>query len=243
MEDKTVAELKQLAKARGIKGFSKLKREELLTALATPPALPQPLTMVLDTETTGLPDREAHETYPPYTDVDKYAGARIVQWTWGLYDDAGKQVEIRDLIIRPDGFTIPAEAAAIHKITTEIAMAKGVPMSDAVEVFLRDIARANVIVGHNIMFDMNVIKSELHRIGKKHVINAIDAKGYICTMSNSRGICKLPQTGGRTGYKYPKLSESYKHLTGVTPDVARLHNAVYDVECTAACYFALLARR
>lgn len=243
MEDKTVSELKQVAKNRGIKGFSKMKREELLTAIATPPSLPQPLTMVMDTETTGLPNSSPHESYPPYTDVEKYDNARIVQWTWGLYDDTGKQIELIDYIIKPDGFTIPPESTAIHKISNEIASEKGVSILDAINHFLHDIARVHVIVGHNIMFDINVIKSELHRLNKKHIINAIDSKGYICTMNNSRNICKLPQTGGRAGYKYPKLSECFKYLSGVEPDATRLHNASYDVECTALCYFALLGRR
>ncbi len=240
----TVVELRAEAKSKGITGISKMKRAELIEALESVPTIrtsPTLYTMVLDTETTGLPDRQPKESYPQYTDLDKFDSARIVQWTWGLYDDTGTPVEIYDYIIKPEGFEIPAESVAFHKITTERAQHEGVPFATAAEKFIECLDQAHVIVGHNIMFDINVIKSELHRREDKAAVRAVDTKGIICTMSNSREVCRLARQTA-AGYKNPSLRELYTHMIGEAPDTTRLHNALYDVECTAASFFGLLGR-
>lgn len=46
---------------------------------------------------------------------------RLVQLAWILADDKGNKIHSGNLIVRPDGFEIPTDAAKVHGITTEIA--------------------------------------------------------------------------------------------------------------------------
>jgi DNA polymerase-3 subunit alpha len=67
--------------------------------------------LILDTETTGLPDKYD----APVSDVDNWP--RLVQLAWQLFDDKGELIGSEDYIIRPEGFTIPFSAQKIHGIS------------------------------------------------------------------------------------------------------------------------------
>lgn len=68
--------------------------------------------LFFDTETTGLPKR----WNAPVTDLENWP--RLVQLAWIMYDDRGNMLESRDVIVKPEGFTIPPEASRVHGITT-----------------------------------------------------------------------------------------------------------------------------
>lgn len=57
--------------------------------------------LFFDTETTGLPKR----WNAPVTDLENWP--RLVQLAWIMYDDRGNMLESRDVIVKPEGFTIP----------------------------------------------------------------------------------------------------------------------------------------
>ena len=69
--------------------------------------------LIFDSETTGkaLWKEPADDPRQP----------RIVQLGAILYDDERRVVAEMNLVVRPDGWTVPAEAAAIHGFTTERA--------------------------------------------------------------------------------------------------------------------------
>ncbi|RYY90346.1 MAG: 3'-5' exonuclease, partial [Chitinophagaceae bacterium] len=73
--------------------------------------------LFFDTETTGLP----RNWKAPVTDLANWP--RMVQLAWLLYDNKGTLVAQSDAIIKPEGFRIPTDAAAIHGITHDIALA------------------------------------------------------------------------------------------------------------------------
>ena len=75
--------------------------------------------LFFDTETTGLPKR----WNAPVTDLENWP--RLVQLAWIMYDDRGNMLESRDVIVKPEGFTIPPEASRVHGITTLVAREKG----------------------------------------------------------------------------------------------------------------------
>lgn len=56
--------------------------------------------LFFDTETTGLPKR----WNAPVTDLENWP--RLVQLAWIMYDDRGNMLESRDVIVKPEGFTI-----------------------------------------------------------------------------------------------------------------------------------------
>lgn len=181
--------------------------------------------LFFDTETTGLPRR----WNAPVTDVDNWP--RLVQLAWMMCDSQGNTIESRNAIIKPEGFTIPAEVAKLHGITTLIANEKGEPLREVMEQFSDKIDEAFVLVGHNISFDECIVGAEFERL---RMMTSLFLKPKSCTMKSSTNFCKLP---GKNGFKAPRLSELHQILFGSGFDNA--HNAMADVEATARCFWKL----
>lgn len=181
--------------------------------------------LFFDTETTGLPSNWR----APYTDTRNWP--RIVQLAWVLADEQGRVVSEHNFIIQPDDFTIPAESAEIHGITTAVAQEKGIPLAEALEKFLTDEALAETIVAHNISFDINVVACECVRLEEQ--LRWLETTQY-CTMQRATPFCKLP---GRYGYRWPKLIELHEIL--FEKPFSSQHDALADVRACKRCFFAL----
>ncbi len=186
--------------------------------------------LFFDTETTGLPKKFS---VPPEQDPDNWP--RIVQIAWAGYDDAGREEFVRDCIIAPDGFEIPADAARIHGITTERARAEGGPIAPVLEAFVGDAGRCGQLVAHNADFDLPIITAECIRYDIEHPLAATPA---FCTMKSREVIkhCKIPNKW-RQGYKWPRLDELHTVCFGEGFDGA--HDALADVRACSRCFFAL----
>ncbi len=137
-----------------------------------------------------------------------------------------------NVIIQPDGWEIPNEAAEIHGITTAIADDCGVPIASALSLLAMMCAKASEVVAHNLDFDYLLIRSEHARINKPCRMESV---ARFCTMRAATPICKLP--GMYSDYKWPKLEEAYRHFTGA--ELVGAHDALSDVRGCAAVYFAL----
>jgi DNA polymerase III epsilon subunit-like protein len=157
-------------------------------------------------------------------------------------------VKIKDSIIKvPDGFIITEENAKIHGITTEISLAKGVDLEPVLEEFFEDLKTADHIVGHNVSFDINMIKAELQRL----IMNSSDknlqeylttintSTKFYCTMQETIELCDIEMKDkyGRPYKKFPKLVELYQKMFGVTPK--NLHNSLNDVIVCLRCFIKL----
>ena len=108
---------------------------------------------------------------------------------------------------------------------------KGEDLTSVVEEFLNDYETADLIVGHNIDFDKNVVGAEIIRIGLKDII---DTKPSVCTMKSSTDYRALYT---EYGYKWPTLQELYKELFDESFDDA--HNSASDVAATERCFWEL----
>ena len=104
--------------------------------------------LFFDTETTGSPNGRFPLDHPDQPHVCQL-GAIL------LDDDKKVRAEI-NLIIKPDGWIIPDKVAEIHGITTEIADKYGVSAQDALNMFFNVFGKADIIVAHNISFDMTM---------------------------------------------------------------------------------------
>ena len=113
--------------------------------------------LIFDTETTGLPNNWK----APLTDFDNWP--RLVQLAWQLHDIKGDLIEKNNLIIRPDNFDIPYNSTKIHGITNEIAQRKGLDIDDVLEQFIQTLEKTNILVGHNVEFDNNIVLCEFIR--------------------------------------------------------------------------------
>ena len=184
--------------------------------------------LFFDTETTGKADFRAEPDAPHQP--------RLVQFAALICEDDGEEVQSARLIIKPDGYTIPAEASAIHGITTERALAVGVDCSVARHIYRRFWNAASMIVAHNIQFDLLIMDGELFRAagGRKAWGETRDT---VCTMHAMTPVCKLPNTNGYSDYKWPKLQEAFKHAFGKEFDGA--HDAMADVRACRDVYFWL----
>ena len=189
----------------------------------------RPWVVLFDTETNGLPKDykrgpSADDNWP-----------RLVQLAWVVYDENAELIEQGSRIIRPDGFTISAESAAIHRVTQERAEKEGRPLAEVLDEFLAAFNSCAVVAGHNVIgFDKNVVGSEFIRAGMAGVKNKPE---WICTMKASTAVCKIP---GKFGFKWPNLGELYRYL--FREDLVEAHDALVDVKATARCFWALVDR-
>jgi len=176
--------------------------------------------LILDTETTGVSPTD-----------------RIVSICWGLYNTSTEEAVMRYHVITPNGFTIPSGASAIHGITTEIALRRGVPIAAVLAQLKADITsyKPTLYVGHNVAFDRPIVLNEYRRLASLENISPLPT---YCTMKSTTSLCCLPRRGG--GYKWPKLEELHRHLFGAVH--AGTHDAQGDVRATARCFFELSRR-
>ncbi len=181
--------------------------------------------LFFDTETTGLP----RNWKAPVTDLNNWP--RLVQIAWIFCDRNGNQIESADYIIKPENFTIPADASRVHGISTEKAISEGKPLDFVLQKFNSLVDQAQFIVAHNISFDEKIIGAEFLR---KEITSSFDSKQKICTMKSSTDFCGI---SGPYGYKWPKLSELHIKLFGEDFDEA--HDAAVDINATEKCFWEL----
>lgn len=184
------------------------------------------MALFLDTETTGLPDTHNLRwgVYPYYKNLDKYSNARIVQFSMLITDKQFKFEDVKDYIIKREGFDITNEE--FHGITNDISDNTGVSFDTvAVEIFYEQLKKTSHIIAHNVAFDVGVIKSELYRRNLHYIIDEIDKKILLCTMKHMKPILKIINQYGN--YKNPSLNEIYKF--NFNKDVENAHNSLYDV--------------
>lgn len=186
--------------------------------------------LIIDLETTGLPETLGFCKFYPYTDIKKYDNARIVQLAMSLYNDTIIENKY-NYIIKPSDFTI--NNSNFHGITNDIANNDGIEFSDIIDLFNKIIDNITLVVGHNILFDINVLASEVYRYGDyKLAKKIIDIPKY-CTMKHGKEITNI-SLGGRL--KYPKLTEL---CTSLGIELKKAHDAFYDMEATTECYFKM----
>ena len=192
-----------------------------------------PIAFFYDTETTGLPDFGGPSSAVHQPHVVQIAAVAIDLETRKVLTELNR-------IVRPDGWTIPAEIAAIHGISTERAAAEGSPEEEVMEEFMT-LWNSNLRIAHNEAFDARIVRIALARFAPGLMDSWANGKAF-CTMQKATPLVKAPPTArmlkaGRTGYKSPSLTETYKHFFGKTFDGA--HDALVDVKACVEVYWKL----
>ena len=193
--------------------------------------------LIFDTETTGLPKRKSYQDYYDFTDFDKYKSARIVSIAWSFWENTN-QLGSGYFVVKPKGFKIDNTCIStkIHGITQEIADRDGHDLEFVLNKFITAIRSVDVIVGHNLSFDKNIVLAELSNLGKLEAVRILLSKNEFCTMKKSKSIVRAKNKYNKI--KYPKLSELYSFYFNKTFENA--HNAQADVEATVKCYQKLV---
>lgn len=187
-----------------------------------------------DTETTGFPDKYKPLGHPSQPHCVQLAGI--------LAREDGYEVSSINLIIRPDGWSIPKACSDIHGITDEVANAGGIREVVAAACFYDLLSRADMVIAHNEQFDRKIVGTMFERAGRGWVID----KPSLCTMEESSALVNLPPTermiaAGIDKPKSPKLEEAYWHFFGEKLEGA--HDALVDVRACARVYFHLMKER
>lgn len=116
-----------------------------------------------------------------------------------------------------------------------IVIKKGININQILSELSGDLMTISHIIGHNILFDKNIICSELYRSKFYDTIKLIESKKFICTMQKT-----IPLKVDGT-LKATKLIKLYKFLFG--KEFENQHNAKYDVLATAEIFQELLKRK
>jgi len=200
--------------------------------------------MIFDTETTGLCPKNCVLNMD---NVDKWPS--IMQLSYIMFNEETNQItKIQDYIIKiPENIPISDESIKIHGITREISMNSGVELLPVLFEFMSDFEKAGKIIGHNLEFDLKLLKVEIMRKIKyelyyfekvcfEEYLDLINNfKAYICTMKESIDLCAIERTNSRGKYmKFPTLNELHFQLFQTTPK--NLHNALNDVLVCLRCY-------
>lgn len=183
--------------------------------------------LVFDTETTGL----VQWTSPS----DDPSQPHIVDIAATLFDGTGLEVARYDAIINP-GVEIPEEVARLHGITTEIAQAEGIKPDHAFVSFMDLVARADLIVGHNVSFDIRMVRILAARVTGEKWDNPLPT---FCTMRRTTNICRIigPKARHPQDWKWPTLIEATRHF--FNEDHEGAHRARPDCDASARIYFHL----
>ena len=187
-----------------------------------------------DTETTGLPLFKEPSEHPHQP--------HIVQLAAILVDmDTRNSIASMDVIIRPTGFVIPDNVAAIHGITTEHAMDVGIPETMAVEM-LMELWQGRQRIGHNQNFDARILRIALKRFFSGEAADRWKEGISGCTAIRATPICALPPTekmkaAKRFHHKTPNLGEAYRYFHG--KDFENAHSAMADVLACRDVWFAI----
>lgn len=190
--------------------------------------------LVFDTETTGKIQKLNKYHRPSIFETDCWP--RLVEVAWAFFDDDGALVSKSAHLVKPENFVIPEESIKIHQITNAMASEEGVSLNTVLAGLLEAVKAAEVIVAHNIDYDLKVVCAELARQKRLDDIQILQHKRNFCTMLTGTSVCQIPSAYGN--YKWPSLSELYRFLHG--SEMGQAHRALFDVEATASCFFKLI---
>ena len=106
-----------------------------------------------------------------------------------------------------------------------LLLPKGKKHPKRLKTFIDSLKKADVIVGHNVVFECRFFSGYGVEI----------RQDTFCTMKESTDLCKIPHYY-YDNYKWPKLSEAVEILLNETIEYNKLHDARYDVFLTAKLY-------
>lgn len=199
--------------------------------------------LILDTETSGLSNSK---NVKPET---LHLWPFIVQFSYIIINlETYKIVKVYDSIVKVKSYNvITEESTNLHGITNEISLLKGKNKNTVLTEFCNDIENVDLIVAHNMNFDISVIKAEMMRLISEEKDQITKQKfdtnlekiskltNLYCTMQESIDLCKIEKVNSRGKYfKFPSLLELHKKLFDKEPK--NLHNSLNDILITLRCF-------
>jgi DNA polymerase III epsilon subunit-like protein len=166
--------------------------------------------IILDTETSGF-----------YND--------ILQLAYVICNDEETIIKSVNKFVKD---RIPSiDSTKIHGITKEKIKKEGIDFHEIIKELSKDLDTCEIIVGHNVQFDLNTIKNDIRTYG----IHIVDNKGN--NKINIFDSVKIIDTLTLAKKKI-KLEELYFEL--FNKKFIGAHDALNDVLVTKDCYFKLI---
>lgn len=193
-----------------------------------------------DTETTGLPMNK----YPPNSEMQPH-----ITQLGGILEIDGTEVVRLDALIKPDnwrihecsGTGISAKSTELTGITIEMCEEHGIPIEDAMEIFMTCMENADIYCCHNTSFDRKIVGFEFNRlypdVAPRH---AMRGRPGFCTMKAATPICEIPKKNKKTAFKWPTLAEAMKFF--FDEELENAHSAIVDIAATRRLFHEIMAR-
>ena len=224
-----------------------------MTTIIVSPPVRKSCFLIFDVETNNLMPKQ--KPNGPRLTIDDYP--HILQLSFVIYDSNEMKitksydayVNINENVVISDSIT------ELTGITKDICKKKGVPIITILKEFYDAYVNCDVLIGHNMEFDVEMIKIEIER-NRAEILSAFpcvfttfndtyekihNIERY-CTMRKGIPICnilvesKIP--GKPPTKKYPRLLELYQHLfVGETAN--GLHDSMVDTLVCLRCYLKM----
>lgn len=177
------------------------------------------ITLVFDTETTGLPLKGVPASDPRQ--------ARMLQMGMVLLDDE-QEVGCLYAKLFPDNWPeIHPMAFNAHGISVAKCQAHGIGQKQVLAVLDEFVEAADIVVAHNYKFDYSVATIEYELQGR-----LFTPKKHACTMELMTPICNLTKSDGKP--KWPNLQEAADHVGHQW--TTKAHDALADVRACASVW-------
>lgn len=193
------------------------------------------MNLFFDTETSGLPDWRSPSDAPHQP--------HLLQLAYILAAEDGTEVSTGSTLVRPyPGCRIDPVAEKTHGISHERAMDEGIDGAEAIEAMMALAKRAHLLIGHNVSFDVRILRIHTTR---SHKFKWEPRVPVFCTMNASKPIINLPPTermlrAGFTGPKSPNLGECVRFF--FDEELEGAHDALVDVRACKRVFHAIQQR-
>lgn len=169
--------------------------------------------LIIDTETTGLPNKGPLEEQP-----------NIIEFACLRYDseDPSNIVETTFLVKPP--IPLPAKITEITGLTDD-DLADQPSFAQRVTDILACFEGAHYAIAHNMAFDWGMLSNDLKRYAPDKV-ESFKPPALVCSMNHYKGLFT----------KRPKLQDLYAHFIG--EPLAQTHRALDDVRALHAALIA-----
>jgi len=186
--------------------------------------------LVVDIETTGLLSRYDRNT----SKLDKYP--HILEIAWIVFTRDTWQVVGGDHAYLQNTQTVPKRITNYTGITSALLQKEGQDKKAVLQRFFADVAKVDVWVAHNAVFERIVLWAEAMRL---HIDpSPLDTVPSFCTMHVASSLLRLQQHTMPPMYTLRALHQQLWPNTK-DDDTTKQHNARDDVLQTLDCYLVL----
>ncbi len=164
---------------------------------------------------------------------DPFNWPRVAHLSWLLYNKDRELIDQSDDLVKPDGWSFPAESEKFHFIDQATLQENGKPIREVLNRFMEAVDKATYGVAFNMQFNGSVLKSEFYRA---NITERLDTLDNYCLMREATWFTRIPGPGGR--FKWPKLQDIHAKLFQARYEKAG--HALADVSTSAICFFGLI---